>query len=77
MNEHRSSLGVAVLDGLLYAVGGYNGEMTVDTVERYNPVLEEWTTVAAMTHARSLLGVAVLNGFLYAVGKFQHQQLGE
>lgn len=70
MVEHRSSVGVGVLDGLLYAVGGYNGQTTVNTVERFNPRTEEWTMVSEMTTARSMLGVASLNGHLYAVGKY-------
>lgn len=67
-------MGVGVLDGLLYAVGGYNGQITVNTVERYNPRTEEWTTITEMTTARSMLGVASLNGHLYAVGKYSADQ---
>ena len=74
MIEHRSSVGVGVLDGLLYAVGGYNGQTTVNTVERYNPRTEEWTMISEMTTARSMLGVASLNGHLYAVGKYSAGQ---
>ena len=70
MIEHRSSVGVGVLDGLLYAVGGYDGQTTVNTVERFNSRTEEWTMVSEMTTARSMLGVASLNGHLYAVGKY-------
>ena len=62
-------MGVGVLDGLLYAVGGYNGQVTINTVERYNPRTEEWNMVAEMNTARSMLGVASLNGQLYAVGR--------
>ena len=68
MIEYRSSLGVGVLDGFLYAVGGYNGQMTVDTVERYNLRTQEWSMIPEMTTQRSMLGVASLNGELYAVG---------
>lgn len=63
-------MGVGILDGLLYAVGGYNGQTTVNTVERYNPRTEEWSMVSEMTTARSMLGVGSLNGHLYAVGKY-------
>ena len=72
MIEHRSSLGVGVLDGFLYAVGGYDGQTTLNTVERYNPRTQEWTMITAMTTERSMLGVASLNGQLYAVGMFLH-----
>ena len=58
-----------MLDGFLYAVGGYNGQVTVNTVERYNPRTEEWNMITEMTTARSMLGVASLNGQLYAVGR--------
>lgn len=60
---------MGVLDGFLYAVGGYNGQLTVNTVERYNPRTEEWSMITEMNTARSMLGVASLNGQLYAVGK--------
>ena len=70
MIEHRSSLGVSILDGFLFAVGGYNGQMTVNTVERFNPRTQEWSMMTDMTTERSMLGVASLNGELYAVGKW-------
>ena len=36
MLSRRSTLGVAVLDGCLYAVGGFDGTNGLDTVEKYN-----------------------------------------
>ena len=70
MIEHRSSLGVGILDGFLFAVGGYNGQMTVNTVERFNPRTQEWSMITEMSTERSMLGVTSLNGELYAVGMF-------
>lgn len=69
MIEHRSSLGVCILDGFLYALGGYNGQTTLNSVEMFNPLTREWSMVTAMNTRRSMLGVASLNGRLYAVGK--------
>lgn len=37
MNTHRHGLGVAVLGGPLYAVGGHDGWSYLNTVERYVP----------------------------------------
>ena len=37
MLSRRSTLGVAVLDEQLYAVGGFDGTNGLDTVEKYNP----------------------------------------
>lgn len=36
MLSRRSTLGVAVLKGELYAVGGFDGNNGLDTVEKYN-----------------------------------------
>ena len=36
MLSRRSTLGVAVLKGFLYAVGGFDGTNGLDTVEKYN-----------------------------------------
>ena len=41
MAEARDSHSVAVLDGNLYAVGGYNGDY-FSSVERYDPALDAW-----------------------------------
>lgn len=35
MNTHRHGLGVAVLGGPIYAVGGHDGWSYLNTVERY------------------------------------------
>lgn len=64
----RHGLGVGVLEGPLYAVGGHDGWSYLNTVERYDPCSRAWSYVAPMTTQRSTVGVAVLNGRLYAVG---------
>jgi hypothetical protein len=53
--------GVAVVNGILYAVGG-------QTVDAYDPATDTWTTKAPMPTPRSSFGVAAVNGILYAVG---------
>jgi len=37
MLSRRSTLGVAVLAGCLYAVGGFDGNCGLDSVEKYDP----------------------------------------
>ena len=61
-------MGVAVLDGFLYAVGGQDGVSCLNYVEKYDPESNKWSKVANMTTRRLGVGVAVLNGCLYAVG---------
>ena len=62
--------GVAVVGGLVYAVGGFNGSLRVRTVDVYDPVKDTWSSVASMEARRSTLGAAVLNGCIYAIGGF-------
>ncbi|KAI1236499.1 hypothetical protein IHE44_0014749 [Lamprotornis superbus] len=64
----RTSVGVAVLGGYLYAVGGQDGVSCLNIVERYDPKENKWTRVASMSTRRLGVAVAVLGGFLYAVG---------
>uniref|UniRef100_A0A672GUS6 Kelch-like family member 17 n=1 Tax=Salarias fasciatus TaxID=181472 RepID=A0A672GUS6_SALFA len=69
MGTRRSCLGVAVLHGLLYAAGGYDGASShLATVEKYDPQSNTWTAIANMLSRRSSAGVAVLDGMLYVAG---------
>lgn len=63
-------IGVALLSGLVYAVGGFNGSLRVRTVDMYDPLKDVWTACPSMEARRSTLGVAVLNDLIYAVGGF-------
>ncbi|XP_024877101.1 kelch-like protein 5 isoform X2 [Temnothorax curvispinosus] len=73
MNRLREGLGVAVLGGLLYAVGGRqcnedNEYRYLNAVERWDPGTGQWSSICSMSVRRSEVGVAVLNDKLYAVG---------
>ena len=54
------SLGVCVLEGPLYAVGGHDGWSYLNTVERWDPLAKQWSYVASMSMPRSTVGVTVL-----------------
>lgn len=54
-------IGVAVLGGPLYAVGGHDGWSFLDTVERWDPATRQWSSICNMSIPRSTVGVAVLN----------------
>jgi N-acetylneuraminic acid mutarotase len=68
----RHLLGVGVVGGILYAVGGAccapgeNGTI-LGTVEAYDPATDTWRTKASIPTPR-YGPVAVANGILYAVG---------
>ncbi|XP_008181140.1 ring canal kelch homolog [Acyrthosiphon pisum] len=65
----REGVGVGVLDGLLYAVGGKDGSKTLSSVEAYRPSTGVWSTIVDMHKPRKRAGVVVLNGLLYVIGR--------
>ncbi|KAM3656270.1 kelch-like ECH-associated protein 1 [Ammospiza maritima maritima] len=70
MSVPRNRIGLGVIDGLIYAVGGSHGCTHHCSVERYEPERDEWAQVAPMGTRRIGVGVAVLHRLLYAVGGF-------
>ena len=67
----RWSLGVGVVNGIVYAAGGRNTRISVSaltTLESYDPVTDTWAAKAPMPTGRYGLGVGVVNGILYALG---------
>jgi N-acetylneuraminic acid mutarotase len=61
----RSGLGVAVVNGKIYAIGGDGGS---NVTEEYNPVTNTWTTKTAMPTGRSRFGIAVYQNKIYVMG---------
>lgn len=70
MTTARSRVGVAVVNGLLYAIGGYDGQRRLSTVEAYNPETDSWTRVGSMNSKRSAMGTVVLDGQIYVCGGY-------
>ncbi|XP_073533203.1 kelch-like protein 18 isoform X1 [Phyllobates terribilis] len=70
MTTARSRVGVAVVNGLLYAIGGYDGQSRLSTVEVYNPESDSWTKVGSMNSKRSAMGTVVLDGQIYVCGGY-------
>ncbi len=68
MPTPRYGLGVAVVDGILYAIGGYRDASPLTTVEAYDPKTDRWTTKASMPTPRYVFGIGVVNGQIYVVG---------
>lgn len=56
MLTRRIGVGVAVINRLLYAVGGYDGANRLSSCECYNPERDEWKTMASMKTLRSGAG---------------------
>lgn len=59
MNYYRQRFGLAVLDNKLYAAGGWNDSITLQSVEVYNPRLDGWAECPGMNDKRRSFGVRV------------------
>ena len=70
MIVRRQQLGVGVLDGKVYAVGGSDGSLRLSSVECFDPATNFWSFVAPMSTCRSGVGVGVLGGAMYAAGGY-------
>ena len=60
--------GAAVLDGMIYVVGGEDGTSAKNIAERYDPTTNSWETLASMSVARDGISTATLNGKIYVIG---------
>jgi N-acetylneuraminic acid mutarotase len=84
MNHARAYLGVAALNGKIYAIGGDKGSETCNCgtgasmtfvvsncTEEYDPVQNLWTQKADMPTARAHFGTAVVDGkIIYCIGGY-------
>jgi N-acetylneuraminic acid mutarotase len=62
-------MGIAVLNGLIYAAGGLvDGGTAVGDLTVYNPATNTWATLAPMPTPRDHLIAEAANGRLYAIG---------
>ena len=72
MPTARAQLGVAVVDGKIYAIGGGNntvaGPNVLNVNEEYDPATNTWTTKQPMPTARYSFGIAVYENKIYCIG---------
>ncbi len=69
MPTARSGLGVAVVNGKIYAIGGWNGGGGAVAVnEEYDPVTNTWITKTPMSVPRRTFGIAVYQNKIYVIG---------
>ena len=69
MPTAREGLGVAVVSGKIFAIGGLNeNNQPVNTNEMYNPQTNLWTTVTPMPTSRSGFAITVYQNKIYCIG---------
>ena len=72
MPAPRGGMGVAVLNGVIYAAGGLPQDTAtpgaLSDMASYDPATDTWQTLAPMPTARDHLIMEASNGILYAIG---------
>lgn len=72
MTTPRKQLTTSVVNGKIYAIGGFNHEIngydSLRTVEAYDPKTDTWETKSSMSIGRSGLASAVVDNKIYVIG---------
>ncbi|XP_023691353.1 kelch-like protein 24 isoform X1 [Paramormyrops kingsleyae] len=68
MNVARSELGLVMLDGFVFAIGGWEGQSRLDSVECYDPQTNSWQFMESVKMAVTSPAVVALDGLLYVTG---------
>lgn len=66
---HPLLSGLVMLDGFVYAVGGWEGRSRLDSVECYNPHTNSWQFTESVKMAVTSPAVVALDGLLYVTGR--------
>ena len=67
----RSGFTTCVVNGKIFAIGGYVeglGDLSLSTVEMYDPKTDTWEPKADMPTARTDAATSVVDGKIYAIG---------
>jgi N-acetylneuraminic acid mutarotase len=77
MHTARAGVGVATVNGIIYAIGGQHTQNVSDTefttviinaAEAYDPATDTWTEKTPMPTSRSSFGTAVYQNKIYCIG---------
>ena len=74
MPTPRALFGAALVDGIIYVIGGFNQSTLLATVVAYDPKTDTWTTKAPMPTPRAAFAIGVLNGQIYVAGGTDGEQ---
>ncbi|WP_160646733.1 M56 family metallopeptidase [Chengkuizengella marina] len=69
MNQARGYHTTEIINGKIYAVGGYGSDSNVlSSLEVYDPQTNTWTELNSMSDARVKFAIEVIQGKIYVVG---------
>jgi hypothetical protein len=64
----RNCAGTAASDGRIYAIGGFDGNSILSSVEAYDPRMKNWMDVSPMSTARSSCSACEIGGKIFVLG---------
>ncbi len=64
----EAAYGETTHGGFLYVIGGGNSGVALSDLQRYDPVLNAWTTLAPMPTARAGAAAAVIDDGIFVIG---------
>lgn len=59
----------------LYVCGGFDGYSRHSSLERFNPLTEQWTMLSAMAIGREGAGLVVASDMIYCIGGYDGTHL--
>ncbi|XP_077290546.1 kelch-like protein 5 isoform X2 [Arctopsyche grandis] len=72
LKEKRSNVGAVILgqntSAVLFAIGGWNDNTSLDTVEKCDLSINHWSYAAPMIYKRDAFGICTFNGKIYVAG---------
>jgi N-acetylneuraminic acid mutarotase len=68
MPTERHRVGVAVVNGKIYAIGGNQNSEILSVNQEYDPVTNTWSNKKAMPTPRTNFGIAVVENKIYVIG---------
>jgi N-acetylneuraminic acid mutarotase len=77
MPTKRSGMAVAVVNGVIYAIGGISSDGYETKNEAYDPFANSWTTKNPLPTGRVGLAAAAVDGVIYAIGGWSYSVLYE
>lgn len=66
MNHNRANASAAILNGLIYVVGGSESGQMSNSVESYDPKTDEWNDRMELDRGELQPTLVAFNGMLYA-----------
>ena len=70
MYTSRCYVSATMYDGLIYAVGGFDGRQRLQSAECYDVNANQWHKIASMNCVRSDAAIVAYDGRLFIAGGF-------